>query len=147
MIVLDTSVMSRAFRRSRRHGGGDSVRSAVSWLIADDWPIAVPGIVYQELLTGVRTPGERARLLDALSGFTVLIAQLPDHQMAAEISSTCRRAGVSTSAVDCLIAAQTVSSGSRLYTVDTDFDLIAQHSDLKLFQAEGMDAPGQRGAG
>jgi len=52
------------------------------------------------------------------------------------IANACRRAGVATTTPDCLIAAQAIGRGARLFTTDQDFNLMARHSELRLFQVD-----------
>lgn len=138
MIVFDTCVLSEAFRRPTKGEGSTATGLAVRTLIEDDWPTAIPGIVLQEILSGVRDARNKARLKKALSGFPLLLALRMDHEHAAEISNGCRRKGVSPSAVDCLIAAQTIAARAKLFTTDEDFQRIAKYSDLKLFRVEDL---------
>ena len=132
VIVLDTSVLSLAFRRLRQDDDvPEPVLSLRKWII-DDVPLAVPGIVLQELLSGVRRPEQFRKLQEAMAGFPVLLASETDHVRAAQIGNACRRHGVACSTIDALIAAQTVESAGRLFTTDADFQRIAIHSPLEL---------------
>ena len=130
MIGLDTSVLSLAFRRS-------NVTSPIALqlrrLIEEDAPLSVPGIVFQELLSGVREPAQFARLHDLLEGFPPLLATKADHTQAAHLANTCRQAGIATTTPDCLIAAQTITRNGQLLTTDKDFDRMASCSGLRLF--------------
>jgi hypothetical protein len=133
VIVLDTSILSLAFRRRRPEVGDESPPlAALRKLIADDVPLAVPGIVLQELLCGVRSGEQFRKLQRALAGFPRLLAGETDHVRAAQIGNTCRRHGVACSTIDALIAAQVIENGGMLFTTDVDFQRIAAHSPLKL---------------
>ena len=132
MIVLDTSVLSLVFRRHHRDADAAPPVAALRKLIADDAPLAVPGIVFQELLSGVRSLQQFRKLRNAMAGFPVLLADDAHHVRAAQISNACRRRGVACSTIDALIAAQTIKSGGRLFTLDADFQRIAVHCDLTL---------------
>ncbi len=134
MIVLDTSVLSLAFRRRRRGHAEPAVAAQLRELIEHDYPLGVPGIVYQELLSGVRDPQQFARLQTALDGFVFILATLEHHALAARMANECRRNGIATSTGDCLIAATAVTATGQLFTVDTDFDRIAACTDLRLYQ-------------
>jgi predicted nucleic acid-binding protein len=102
-------------------------------MIKDDQPLAVPGIVFQELLTGVRDVSQGKKLQGILDGFPLLIATREHHIEAAKISTACRKGGVAAATVDCLIAAQCVFSNSPLLTTDDDFKQIARHAQLMLY--------------
>jgi predicted nucleic acid-binding protein len=133
LIVVDTSVWSLAFRRRARPGGEPKVVSLLRRMIKDDQPLAVPGIVFQELLTGVRDVSQAKKLQRILDGFPLLLANKNHHVEAAKISTACRKGGVAAATVDYLIAAQCTSSNSPLLTTDEDFKRIARHAALKLY--------------
>jgi predicted nucleic acid-binding protein len=133
VIVLDTSILSLAFRRRRRETDEEPLPlAALRKLIADDAPLAVPGIVLQELLSGVRSGEQFRKLQSAMAGFPLLLAGETHHVRAAQISNACRYHGVACSTIDALIAAQAIESNGRLFTTHADFRWIVAHSDLKL---------------
>jgi predicted nucleic acid-binding protein len=132
VILLDTSVLSFAFRRVRE---GDKEHPAVSLvrrLVVEDAPLVVPGVVVQELLSGLASDQQFARLAKILDSFPTLLADRSDHVAAARIANTCRRAGVPTSTTDCLIAALTVTRGAALLTLDKDFERLTRYCGLRL---------------
>jgi predicted nucleic acid-binding protein len=100
--------------------------------IEQDHPVAVPGIVLQELRSGVRIETEFKRLQNLMAGFPLILATREDHLEAAKIANQCRQAGVAVSTVDCLIAAVAIKAESRLLTNDRDFSRIASHCPLQL---------------
>ncbi len=102
-------------------------------MISSGVPPHVPGLVVQEILSGVKTHAQFAELADALERLPVLLATTADHLRAATLFNTCQRKGIAATLVDCLIAAQTISNGARLWTLDQDFVGIAGHSELVLF--------------
>jgi predicted nucleic acid-binding protein len=134
VIVLDTSILSLAFRRPQPVADSPPV-TLLRKLIAGDVPLGVPGIVVQELLSGVRTERQFRTLRNALTGFPVLLATESHHFHAAEIFNSCRRHGIGCSTVDALIAALAVENGGMLFTADADFERIASCSELALFAA------------
>ena len=140
MILLDTSVLSAAFRRRRRGEEEPAAAAALRRLVREDVPVGLPGIVLQELLSGVRTPQEFDRLQTILDGFPLVEARQEDHVAAARIANACARKGVPTSAVDCLIAALAVSRKATLFTLDIDFARMAPHCGVRLLRG-----PGRRG--
>ena len=133
MIVLDTSILSLAFRRRRTSDDDPALVVELRKIIADDQPLAVPGIVLQELLSGVRTREQFRKLQLSMAGFPILLAGETHHVRAAQMSNACRRAGVSCSTVDALIAALTVEVDGLLFTTDADSQRIALHCGLRLF--------------
>ncbi len=136
MILLDTSVLSPAYRRRRRAESEPQVVAVLRGMIREDVPLAIPGIVLQEVLTGIRTETQFGRLEGALKAFPIIAAELQHHVLAAQISNTCRRKGVATSTVDCLIAALATSNDAFLFTLDKDFTRIASLCGMKLFKPQ-----------
>lgn len=134
MIVIDTSVLSLAFRRRTKPGPELPVVRVFRRLVEEDQPVVIPGIVLQEVLSGVRAEDDFARLLDILGGFPIAAASKAHHVAAAKISNACRQSGISASAVDCLIAAMAVETKAKLLTVDEDFSHMARHGDLHLYE-------------
>lgn len=139
MILLDTSVLSLAFRRRQRPP--PSTPHAVlelERLIGEDLPLAVPGIVLQELLSGVREASELERLRVAIAGFPVITATIAHHLAAAELVNDCRAKGIAATAIDCLIATQAIATRSTLFTLDQDFVRIASCSKLALWSPPAL---------
>ncbi len=134
MIVVDTSVLSLTFRR--RVGGSPEapIVRVFRRMVEEDQSVSVPGIVLQELLSGVRTEIDFERLRDLMEGFPVILAAREHHVAAARIANACRHSGVAASAVDCLIAATAVECKSQLLTTDEDFLRMAPHCGLELFE-------------
>jgi hypothetical protein len=103
-------------------------------LIEADEEIALPGIVLQELLAGVREKSHFEKLQEILAGFPLILATQKTHIEAARIANACRNKGIATSAVDCLIAAMAVEHNAQLLTSDQDFVCMADHCALRLFE-------------
>lgn len=130
MIVLDTSILSRVYRRAAPDSSNEV--AVFIQLLEDDEPMVVPSIVLQEVLSGVKTEAAFARLDQVLSGFPILFPTREIHVSAARIRSACRVHGIAAATVDCLIAAHAVTVGGELFTLDDDFGLIAKHCALRL---------------
>ena len=134
MILVDTSVLSLAFRRRSRSQPEPHPVQVFRRTVLEDTPLAIPGIVLQELLSGVRTDQQSRRLRSLLETFPILVAERQDHVLGAQISNACRRRGLSTSTVDCLIAALAVSRDAFLFTLDEDFTRLGPICGLKLIK-------------
>jgi predicted nucleic acid-binding protein len=132
VILLDTSVLSLVFRRRSQRVSTSSAVALFRDLVASDAPLAVPGIVLQELLSGVRGQDQFHELQRAMEGFPLLLATELHHVKAAQIVNACRTNGVVCSTVDALIAAMTLESQGRLFTLDKDFQQMASYCGLKL---------------
>ena len=140
MILLDTSVLSRVFRRGRVGREERRLQAVFEELMGSDVPLGLPGIVLQEVLSGVRSHRQfedlKAKLLAA---FVVVPEGVQEHLEAARIRNICLGKGLNVSGVDCLIAACAIAGGHELFAVDEDFQAIAKHVALKLFA--GYEVP------
>lgn len=131
MIVVDTSVWSRALRR-RPGATVDPAARLLARLIEDHEQLGIPGIVYQEILSGVRDSSQFQRLRGALDPFEILVATKDEHLLASGIANRCRARGVATSTPDSLIAAIAAHRGATLLTADRDFVRMAECSPFRV---------------
>jgi predicted nucleic acid-binding protein len=135
MILFDTSVLSRVFRRKAAGPAERRLHVVFQDLMASEDPLGMPGIVLQEVLSGIR--GQRqfndlsAKLLAA---FTVLSEGVPEHLEAARIRNTCLSKGLNVSGVECLIAACAILGDHELFALDDDFVAMARHVPLRLLR-------------
>lgn len=135
MILLDTSVLSRVFRRRRPGPEERRLHGVVAALMADDRPLGLPGIVLQEVLSGIRSEKQFEDLEQRLlASFSILNPGTAEHVQAARLKNRCLGKGITASGPDCLIAALTIAGGHELFAADDDFRTIAEFSALKLFQ-------------
>jgi predicted nucleic acid-binding protein len=132
MIVIDTSVLSLVFRRSSV-AADTAVRRAYRKLISAAEPVGVPGIVVQELLSGVRSAKQFDELLYVLLGFDVLLAGVNHHVEAAQLVNRSRQRGIACSTPDALIAALVIAENGELFTTDDDFQRLVGQEPLRLF--------------
>jgi predicted nucleic acid-binding protein len=130
-VLVDTSVWSLAFRRSRHSAHELAVVEELRELVREGRAMVI-GPIRQELLSGVSDATKFERLREALTAFTDAPIGTPDYERAAEHSNRCRSKGVQGSSVDMLICA--VASGRHLaiYTADRDFERYAPILGLTL---------------
>lgn len=134
MILLDTSVLSAALRRRRTGPAETRVAEALSNLLATGERVGVPGLVLQELLSGIREPAQFDKIKAViLRGYPIVLAETQDHLLAAAIVNGCARNGVAISSVDGLLAAIAVNRKASLFTTDQDFTGVARFFPLRLF--------------
>lgn len=97
-------------------------------------PLATTEPIVMEVLAGARDDDHLRRLRGLILGCSMLpVAGLADYEQAAAIYRSCRRSGVTIRRlVDCLIAAVSINAGATLLHADADFNLIAQHSRLRI---------------
>jgi hypothetical protein len=134
VILFDTSVLSRVFRRTRPGPEERRLQAVFEDLMASDVPLGLPGIVLQEVLSGIRSHRQFSDLTaKLLAGFVVVPEGVQEHVEAARIKNVCLAKGLTVSGGDCLIAACTITGNHELFAVDKDFEAIAKHVPLKLF--------------
>ena len=132
MILLDTSVVSAVLRRRSKGEAEEAVAKRVTELLQGDQQVGLPGIVLQEVLSGIAERTQHEKLLAGLrAGFPVILAGEGDHLLAADVASLAARRGVAISTPDALIAAQAINRHASLFTSDADFAKLAW-SGLKL---------------
>ena len=137
MILFDTSVLSRVFRRKRKGAAEHKLGEAVALLMTGDEALGVPGIVLQEVLSGIRSDAQFEELKSRLmSAFPILEADTAAHLQAARLTNECRRKGINVSGPDCLIAVSAINGEHKLFAVDEDFEAIARIAPLQLYAPE-----------
>jgi predicted nucleic acid-binding protein len=133
LILLDTGVLSAVLRRRRRGNREERLAAQVTELLESDEEIALPGIVFQEILSGIAEAAHFEKVLGSVrESFPIVLAIEGDHEEAAKLANTAARRGVAVSAPDALIAAQAVRVGATLFTVDPDLVRIASFAGLRL---------------
>ena len=87
-----------------------------------------------EVLAGARDDKHHSRLRQLVLGGQLLpVRGLADYEEAATVYRTCRRAGLTVRRlVDCLIAVIAIDANAVLLQADSDFELIAQRTELRL---------------
>ena len=134
MILVDTSVLSRVFRRRRPGAEERRLRVVFDELMTSDVPLGLPSIVLQEVMSGIRSHRQFSDLTaKLLAVFAVLPEGVPQHVEAARVRNTCLGKGLNASGVDCLIAACAITGNHELFAADEDFEAIARHAPLRLF--------------
>lgn len=123
MTLVDTCVWSLFLRRRNQieHPALDILER----LLNDD-QAAVAGLVYQELLSGLKSRKQFELLDDILSGFDIILADRDDQRMAAEFHSLCRSKGVQRSSFDLLLCAMAHRRNFSILTTDRDFEHYAR---------------------
>lgn len=131
MIVVDTSVWIDVLNEV----DGPQARRCVD-LIESGEPVALTDVIFTEILQGLRSEQEARTVERHLRAFPVLrLDGLDDFSLAAELYRTARRSGVTIrKTLDCLIAAPCVRTGAPLLHADSDFDLLAGCTPLRLWQ-------------
>lgn len=126
LYLVDTSVWIRALRRS---GSGEVQRRLEDLLVANE--AATCDMVRLELLRAAADETEQARLEARLHGLHQLSADADDWLAAARLGFALRQAGITVASPDLLIAAIGLRHDAIVVHADRDFELIAEHSELR----------------
>jgi predicted nucleic acid-binding protein len=131
VIVVDTSVWIDFLNDNRTP---QAERCAE--LIERGEPVALTDVVLTEILQGLRSEHEAQVVESHLRAFPILrLDGLEDFVLAAELYRTARRAGVTIrKTLDCLIAAPCIRTGAPILHADSDFDLLASCTPLRIYR-------------
>jgi len=133
VILLDTSVISAVLRRRRKGEREAALATRVAALLEGERQVTIPGIVLQELLSGISERAQHERVLAAVrESFPVVLATEGDHLKAADLVSVAAGHGIALSTPDALIAAQALNRQASLLTSDEDFQKLTGIGGLKL---------------
>lgn len=126
MILVDTSAWVEFLRDT-----GSPVCVRVDHLLGE--AIATCDPVRMEVLAGARDGVHLDHLRRLLARATTLGVEPSDYEMAAVLSRGCRRSGETVSKlIDCLIAAVAIRANVPVLHADSDFQVLARHSALRV---------------
>ena len=129
LVLVDTSAWICFFSR---RGFGD-LKKALSSLLDED-KAAIAGPILVELIQGTRTVEEKETIKRLFRGVHWLSVSDDHWHKAAEMAFALRRKGVTSSAIDTLIAILAIEYRCMLLHKDSHFELIARNSSLKCYQ-------------
>lgn len=129
MILVDSSAWIEFLRET-----DSPIHHRVRASLQSGGPLAWTDVVGMEILAGARDEGDRDRLRRLLYGRHFLPAEGPDdYESAADLYQSCRRGGETPRKLtDCLIAAVAIRNDAQVLSIDSDFEVIARHTDLRL---------------
>jgi predicted nucleic acid-binding protein len=116
VVLVDTSVWIALYRK-RTSAVGERL-----WQLAAGNQAAVCGQIWVEFIGGFRRERERAEYEEALSAFPFLTTSRAAFTTAGRCLARYPRLGPG----DAIIAATAIENGASLYTLDTDFRLLAR---------------------
>jgi predicted nucleic acid-binding protein len=135
VILLDTSVLSTVLRRRQPGAAERALTDRFEGILKGAEGAALPGVVLQELLSGIPEPSAFGKLKNVLlRGYAVITASVGDHVLAAEVVNRCRRRRRAVSSIDALITAMALNARAPLFTTDADFKHISRIVDLRLLE-------------
>ncbi len=129
-MLVDTCVWSLLLHRKK-----SVLHPAIKLLsqaIRDKNRVFITGIVFQEVLQGIRDDSYYEKIKDYLLYFDWLNPDFKTHDRAAQILRKFKSHGVTSHTNDCLIASLAIEQSTPILTTDKDFSFIAKHTSLKL---------------
>ena len=129
MIFIDTSAWIEFLRNTE---------STVCTLVGEllDSEVAICDAVRMEVLAGGRDESHLLQLRRLLARATVLPTSPTDYDEAAMLYRRCRRQGETVrKLIDCLIASTAIRAGVPVLHNDADFDVLARHTELRVYRA------------
>ncbi len=128
LVLIDTSAWICFFARK----GFIEIKDTISILL-DNNRVAIAGPIMVELIQGARTDKEKDDIKSKTNGLHWLGITDEHWHKTADLSFNLRRKGVTVSAIDSLLSVVAISYNCKVLHKDSDFELIARHSSLKLF--------------
>jgi predicted nucleic acid-binding protein len=126
VILVETSAWVEFLR-----GTGTAVALQVRDLLGEDFAIADP--VRMEVLAGARDAVHLRQLQGLLGRGATLATEARHYESAAGLYRTCRRRGETVrKLLDCLIAAVAIDADLPVLQADSDFQVLARHTPLRL---------------
>jgi predicted nucleic acid-binding protein len=123
-VIVDTSIWSLALRRK---GKDLSPTQRASTLLLRDLisagVVALPGVVRQEVLSGIRSQATFDRIAEYLGDFSDVRAEVEDFEEGARCYNRCFDAGVAPSTPDMMICALALRLDASIFSSDPDFQM------------------------
>lgn len=133
IVLVDTCVWSLALRRSSYDLSVEESR--VLEILKEailEGRAQMPGVVRQELLSGVRHKAQFDVLQTATRAFDDVPLAIADYEKAAAANNLCRSAGISGSTTDFLLCAIAMRRQWGILTIDRDFVRYAELLPIQL---------------
>jgi hypothetical protein len=128
LVLVDTSGWICYFARK----GYRNFKTAIAGLLDED-RVATSGPILIEIVQGAKNQEEKEMINQYFHGVQWLPVYDHHWRQAAELAFDLRRKGITSSAIDTLIAALAIDYQCALLHKDSDFDLISRHSALRSF--------------
>lgn len=126
MILIDTSAWVEFLRDT-----GSPVCHRVDTLL--EGYVAICDAIRMEVLAGARDEQHLHQLRRLLARATVLPTGPIDYDRAAALYRQCRSEGERVrKLIDCLIGAVAIRGGTAILHLDTDFEVLARHTELRV---------------
>ena len=128
LVLVDTSGWICFFAQK----GYEDYKRTIATLLDED-RAATSGPILIEIVQGARNQEEKEMIMQYFQGVHWLPVYDAHWHQAAELAFDLRRKGITTSAIDTLIAALAIDYQCVLLHKDSDFERISKHSTLRSF--------------
>ena len=128
LVLVDTSGWICFFAKK----GYEGYKKIISTLLDED-RAATSGPILIEIVQGARNQEEKEMIMQYFQGVHWLPVYDAHWHQAGELAFDLRRKGITTSAIDTLIAALASDYQCALLHKDSDFERISKHSTLRSF--------------
>jgi predicted nucleic acid-binding protein len=130
VVLVDTSVFISFF-----NGKNNSKTDLLKQLLLNSEDIAITGLIYQEVLQGIRTDNVFRELKGILDDFYYINTPESIYLESAQLFRKLQSNGVTIrKSIDITIAQSAINSKIPILEHDRDFTNIAKHSNLKIFE-------------
>ena len=127
MILVDTSAWIEFLRNT-----GSRACGLVDEVLTQE--VAICDAVRMEVLAGARDEVHLRSLQRLLARAAVVPTRATDYDDAAALYRRCRREGETVrKLIDCLIASVAIRAGAPVLHSDSDFDVLARHTELRVY--------------
>ncbi len=131
MILIDSSAWIEFLRNT-----GSPVCDLVHDLQGEE--VAICDVVRMEILAGARDEAHLARLRRLMARSVTISPRSTDYDDAAALYRRCRRQGETVrKLLDCLVAATAIRAAVPILHLDSDFDVLARHTELEVVLDQG----------
>ncbi len=145
MILLDTSVLVAAYRRSSAAGRKSETAAALRQMIESGVSLGISATALQEVLAGVRDRAQFQELRTHLSAFRILAADVDDHVAAAQLAGKCAEKGIPCTSQAALVVTQAARGGWQLWTLDGEMAAVARAANVRLARTRETASESRRG--
>jgi len=129
MVLVDTTIWIDFFA-----GRNEPHVATLQELIENEEDLSLCGVILAEALQGIRSDKDFIKTKEYLGDLIVLPMRQATFLRAAEIYRSLRKKGITIrKPVDCMIASVAMEYDIHLLHNDRDFDHIAKHSKLRIY--------------
>ena len=130
MVFVDSSVFINFFNSSK-----SKESKLLSSLLIEGKDIAINGLVYQEVLQGIKSDKEFKNIKLILDDFSFISTSESIFLQSANLYRQLKKKGITVrKSIDVIIAQLCINNSLPLLQADKDFVNISRHSKLKLYE-------------